>query len=274
MATPPRTPRTRPRQPPQPPPEYPEHLGFILAEEDALKSYLEQKVQLPLSSGVEDRLRVWYRYPDAAHATTYPFITLDLVGVEPALDLHTSEYELYPDSEQEEDTPSGTPTTKRLYDPSTSPVIDSTQWPGLKFRRAHYITYRLFYQVGLWCNNAIHDRLLTARMLRDVILPRPSWLLVPADQVWRRMEVIEWTGADIATQEGASKRIFRKIITLSIQTDIPQDSLADLDLQPYIQKLLLRMRETTTDTWMTGSDQPPSETTIPPTEWWEPITEA
>jgi hypothetical protein len=161
-----------------------------------------------------------------------------------------------------------------LYDPSTSPSIDADQYPGLFFRRAHYITYRLYYQVGLWTNNAVHDRMLTARMIRDVIGPRPKWLLVPADQVYRRLEFLDWAQADVATQEGASRRIFRKIITLSIQTDIPQDRLEDLELQPYIQKLLYRMQETVSGMWVTGSaNTPPSTTTHPPTEWWESIAE-
>jgi hypothetical protein len=261
--------RTRPRQPPTTPPNYPDHLGFILAEEDALKTYLENTVRLPVSSGTEELVRVWYRYPSAEHASTYPFITLDLIGVEPALDLHTSEYWLYPHCEHAESVPGAIPTERRLYDPGYSPRIDAQQWPGLFFQRRHYLTYRLYYQIGLWTKNAVHDRMLTARMLQKVILPRPSWLWVPADEVWRRMEVLDWSGADIATQEGADKRIFRKNITLSIQTDIAQDELWNLDLEPYIQKMLLRLKETTSDTYVLGQkDTPPEVTTVEPTEWW------
>ena len=80
-------------------------------------------------------------------------------------------------------------------------------------------------------------------------------MLKPADGVWKRMETISWASADIPTQEGASKRIFRKLYTISVQTDLPQDRLADLSLQPRIQKLLLRMTERTTGEQLTPEDQ-------------------
>jgi len=262
------TARTRPRQPPTTPPAYPDHVGFILAEEDALKTMLEQTVTLPDNKGDEQPVRVWYRYPDSATAITYPFLTLDLIGIEPAYDLWTSEYDLHPNMELAEESDTGTPVSPRTYDPSTSPQIAYGD-PLDFWKRKHYLTYRLIEQVGLWSKWANHDRLLSARMIRDIILPRPSWLFCPADGVWKRMEVLEWTPADIATQEGADKRIFRKMLTLSIQTDIPQDRLDNLALQPRIQKVLYRINERTTGTWLTGQEDTPTDvTTVEPTEWW------
>jgi hypothetical protein len=227
---------------PPPPPEYPDHIGFILAEEDALKQALEGLITVPDQRGQERKVRVWFRYPDPATTITYPFVTLDLVGIEPAYDLWHSEYRVYPDSEVEEDSNTGTVTGHRAYDPSTSPTIDYSQWPqGTYFWRRNYLQYRLFFQIGLWANNVAHDRIMTARMMRDIIMPRPSWLHCPADGVWKRMEPLGWSPADIPTQEGASKRIFRKMFNISVQTDLPQDRLEHLMLQPRIRSLLLRI---------------------------------
>jgi hypothetical protein len=205
---------------------------------------LEATVRLPDGRGTEKPVRTWFRFPDSATQITYPYITIDLIGIEPAYDLWHSEYALYRDSEVEEDSNTGEVSGHRLYDPSTSPNIGLTdQDPPDFFLRRNYLQYRLFFQLGLWCDNVAHDRILTARMFRDIVMPHPSWLHCPADGVWKRMETISWTPADIPPQEGASKRIFRKIYTISVQTDIPQDRLEHLTLQPRIKKLLLRMTD-------------------------------
>ena len=267
------TERTRPRQPPSTPPDEYEHLGFILAEEDALKRFLEQTVTLPDGKGSETPVRVWYRYPATEHTITYPFVTLDLIGIEPAYDLWTSFYYISPNDESSDvshDSITGETIDRRLYDPDTSPLIEPSQYPGKRLQRMHYRQFRLYYQIGLWSVNAYHDRLLSARMIRDIVLPRPFWLLVSADQVWRRLEVLEWVAADTVGQEGASKRIFRKMMTVSIQTDIPQDRLNSpefLDgLRPDIQKVLIRLKDTEGGEWLDPEQPPP--TTTDPTDGW------
>jgi hypothetical protein len=186
---------------------------------------LEATITLPDAERVEKPVRVWYRGPEPEHATTYPFVTIDLVGIEPAYDLWHSEYALYANSEVEENSDTGEVSGHRLYDPSTSKQIDYGD-PVNFFQRRNYLQYRLFYQLGLWANNAVHDRILSARIFRDIIMPHPSWLYCEADGVWKRMETLSWSNADLPSQEGASKRIFRKMFTISVQTDIPQDRLA------------------------------------------------
>lgn len=231
------------RAPPAPPPPvYPDHTGFILAEEDALKAMLEQTLTVPDQRRQERQVRVWFRFPETETAITYPMCTIDLVGIEPAYNLWHSEYRLYPGSEVEEDSNTGEVTGYRLYDPSTAPDLTADDYdPSKPFYRRNFLQYLLIFQIGLWANNVAHDRIMTARMFRDIIHPHPSWLHCPADGVWKRMELLSWAPADIPTQEGASKRIFRKMFTLSVQTDLPQDRLEDLSQQPRIQKLLLRL---------------------------------
>jgi hypothetical protein len=244
----------RPRSTTPQPPDYPEHIGFLLAEEDALMEMLKACVTLPDRTGKEQPVRVWFRLPDPETTVTYPYITIDLVGINPAYDLWHSEYPLYIDSEVEEDSNTGQVTGYRLYDPSTSPRIVAAD-PPLFFLRRNYLQYRLIFQLGLWANNIAHDRIMTARMFRDVIQPHPSWLHCPADGVWKRIEPMGWTPADIPTQEGAQKRIFRKIFTISVQTDLPQDRLVELSQQPRIQKLLLHMEDRDTSYQVVPDDQ-------------------
>jgi len=249
---------TRPRKAPPPnPPIYPDHIGFLLAEEDALKLHLEQTVTLPDGRANEKPVRTWYRFPDPATTVTYPYITIDLIGIEPAYDLWHSEYLLFKDSEVEEDSDTGQVSGHRLYDPSTSRQITTPQDqdPPAFFQRRNYLQYRLFFQLGLWCDNIAHDRILTSRMFRDIVMPHPSWLHCSADGVWKRMETISWSPADIPTQEGAAKRIFRKIYTISVQTDIPQDRIEQLVLQPRIQRLMLRMEDRRDGSQFTPEDQ-------------------
>ena len=253
----PRGPTVRSPRTPTPP----EHKGFILAEDDALKQLLEATLTAPDSGGTEKPVRVWYRFPDPEVQVTYPYCTIDLIGIEPAYDLWHSLYYLLPNSEIEENSDSGQVSGHRLYDPSTSPQTDYGDG-SLFFERMNFLPYRLFYQLSLWANNAFHDRLLSARMFRDIVHPHSSWLFCPADGAWKRMETLSWTPADLPSQEGASKRIFRKLFTISVQTDMPQDRLASLMLEPKIQKLLLRMSDRDTGTYFT-----PDKTT----DYWETI---
>jgi len=242
----------------------PEHKGFILAEDEALKLLVEQ-LTLPDGQGNEKAVRCWFRYPEPEVQITYPFATIDLIGVNPAYDLWTSLY--WQDLDEEVEFDSSKPelviTGHRLHDPSTAREI--TVPSGMTTTRVNYLAYRLIYQVGLWANNAFHDRLMTARMIRDIIHPRPSWLHCPADGVWKRMEVLGWAPADLPTQEGGSKRIFRKMITMSVQTEIPQDRIEDLEIIPFLRKVSAHVEDINT-----GDQLIPSELS----QYWETLHEA
>ena len=229
-------PRSRITAPTEPP-----HNTFILAEDEALKQLLERTVTLPDGKGIEQPVRVWFRWPDPGTQITYPFITIDLVGLNPAQELWESDYRLYLNSFWEEGLDGQLTGERRLYDPDTSPVTVNPD-PTKMFWRRNFLAFKLIYQVNLWANNVWHDRYLSARMIRDIIHPRPSWLSVEADGTFKRLETLGWTAADLPSQEGGSKRIFRKIYTLSVQTEIPQDTLdqARANSRTLIQKLLLR----------------------------------
>ena len=82
---------------------------------------------------------------------------------------------------------------------------------------------RLILQVSHFCRSALHDRYLTSIFMTDVLPVRP-FCIESVDDVWRRTERIGFQAADsIETTESGTKRIFRKIYTISMLTEIPQN---------------------------------------------------
>ena len=224
----------------KPTPDYPDSNQWLLAEDEALKNLLSG-LHVP---GTTKAVPVYFRFPEAERQIIYPFITLDLIGIEPAYDLWTSVFTLTEDAMLFEEATTAQPAYTGLYEPDVAPSIWNVPNvdldPSKPFRRANYLAYRLFYQITTWSKMFAHDRVLTAMLLRDIIQPRPSWLPMEADGTWRRMEVLGWQPADIPTQEGGVKRIFRKAITLSIQSEIPQDRLAYLTQRAAVERVALR----------------------------------
>ena len=72
-------------------PVYPAQNQWLLAEDEAFKDLCAQ-IQLPNDQGVLKPVPVWFRFPEAERQIIYPFITIDLIGIEPAYDLWTSIY--------------------------------------------------------------------------------------------------------------------------------------------------------------------------------------
>ena len=197
-------------------PNLQEHTGFILAEDEALKNYLSG-ITVPKSAQSTETVEVktWFRFPEGERQLSYPFITLDLLSVEPAYDLFTSVYQQ---------------DLNGLYQPSVSPTLPepdpSTDIGGLaSYSIPNYLPFRLVYQVMVHCRSSLHDRYLLSLFMTDVIQPRPFWLGVDADNTWRRIERVGFAQADMPeTTESGTKRIFRKVHTLSMLAEIPQSA--------------------------------------------------
>jgi len=130
-----------------------------------------------------------------------------------------------------------------LHEPSVSPSVWTAPVPpdpSKPLRRWNYLPYRLFYQITTWSKTFAHDRVMTAKLMRDIIMPRPNWLQVPSDGTWKRLESLGWSAADIPTQEGNIKRIFRKAFTVSVQTELPQDNIEHLIQVAHVRSVALR----------------------------------
>jgi hypothetical protein len=224
-----------------PPADYPETNQFLLAEDDALKNHLSGIVVPGDKPG--RTVPVYFRFPESERQIVYPFITLDLIGIDPAYDLWTSNYRYTETSMVFEDEETGAFAHNGLYEPSVSPSVWTAPVPpdpAKPLRRWNYLPYRLFYQITTWSKMFAHDRVLTAKLMRDIIMPRPNWLQVPSDGTWKRLESLGWSAADIPTQEGNVKRIFRKAFTVSVQTELPQDDISHLVQMAHIRTVALR----------------------------------
>jgi hypothetical protein len=233
---------------PTPPPSYPAVNQFLLAEDDALKGLIEG-IAVP-GDKVGRTVPVYFRFPETEKQLIYPFITIDLIGIDPAYDLWTSVYVQHEGSDVFEEETTGAYESNGLHEPSVSPSVwtaPNPPDPTKPLRRLNYLPYRLYYQITTWSKYFAHDRVMTAKLIRDVIMPRPSWLRVPSDGTWKRMESLGWSAADMPTQEGNVKRIFRKVFTLSVQTEIPQDNIEHLEQRAAVRTFALRGVITDTD---------------------------
>jgi hypothetical protein len=191
-------------------PDITAHTGFILAEDEALKKYLSG-ITVPVRPGEDDTVEVgvWFRFPESERQIRYPFITLDLLSVEPAYDLFTSVFQ---------------EPVEGLYMPSVAPSLPPLDEDGLTtYSVPNFLAFRLIYQVMVHARSSLHDRYLLSLFMTDVIQPRPFWLGVDADNTWRRIERIGFAQADIPeTTESGTKRVFRKVHTLSMLAEVPQ----------------------------------------------------
>jgi hypothetical protein len=190
------------------------HTGFLLAEDEALKSYLKGLTvpERPGSAKTQE-IGVWFRWPEGERQIKYPFITIDLIDVAPAYELWTSEYSLNTDS---------------LYWPSVSPSLGTVANPSTTRHYARpFLAFKLAYQISLHTRSVQHDRYLNSLFFTDYFPPRPFWIGVDADNTWRRCELVDYAQADMTeTTETGNKRIFRKVYTISMLAEIPQERLA------------------------------------------------
>jgi hypothetical protein len=189
------------------------HLGFILSEEEALKSWLTG-VKVPTRPGSTDytNVNVWFRWPEGERQISYPYITIDLLSVEPNYGLWTSTYIQDPNG---------------LYQPSVRPDLPPPPQDQV-YNIREYLAMDLVWQIAVYSRSALHDRYLTSIFTTDILPPRPFFITNPADDVARRVDRLAFQTADaMETTESGTKRIFRKLYTISMLTEIPQQRFFD-----------------------------------------------
>jgi hypothetical protein len=192
------------------------HQGFLLAEDEMMKDHLSD-ITVPGRASTDPTvpLGVWFRWPEGERQIRYPFTTIDLLQAEPAFDLFSSDYYL-----PEQD----------LYRPSVSPDIPDPAegWDVQSYALRNFLPFRLTYQVAVHARNALHDRYLHSIFRTDVFPPRPFWIWCATDETWRRTELSSMVAADTSeTSESGTKRIFRKVYTVNVLAEVPQDRILD-----------------------------------------------
>lgn len=200
--------------------------GFLLAEDEALKKRL---ATLTVTDDREQSrpVQVFFRYPDTETERTYPFITIEMIDIVHARNRQHSENELfYFNADGGATPPEGWETRPDAltYWPSESPDLSHlTNRDSFKILATNeFVPVDLVYQVSTYTRTALHDRQLTSTMLRKVFPFRRGSIHIEADNTDRRLEMLDWTTADLLDAEsGYRKRIFRKIYTLQMGAELP-----------------------------------------------------
>jgi hypothetical protein len=200
--------------------------GFLLAEDEAIK------VRLTGITVSDDRnatrpVKVFFRYPEAETERDYPFITIEMLDIVHAKNRQHSENELY----YYNTTGGGSVPANVVSAPNR---LD--YWPSISSNFSNFtdkndyqvlmtnefVPVDLLYQVSTFTRSALHDRYLSSIMLTKIFPFRRGSIHVPADNTDRRLELLDWSTADLLDPEaGYRKRIFRKVYTLQMSAELP-----------------------------------------------------
>ena len=202
--------------------------GFLLAEDAALKARFSTLTVSDDRNGARP-VQVFYRYPEAETERAYPFMTIEMIDLVHAKNRQHSENQLVyakPGIPQRSRFNNG-PTSmnywpSRLSDMSTITNIGTNEFVVSN----EFVPVDLVYQISTYTRTALHDRQLSSTMIRKVFPFRRSSIHIDADGTDRRMELLDWTTADLLDAEaGYRKRIFRKIYTLQMGAELPSSDL-------------------------------------------------
>lgn len=226
------------------------NAGFTLAEDAAVKNRLAN-LRVSDDRNADRKVQVFFRYPEGETERNYPFITIELIDIVFANDRQHSETDYYFTRDVALSASQQTQGTSIDYYPSEYDESDLANLAGPDgyIRMDQFVPVDLIYQISTYCRSQRHDRELSAYMLRHVFPFRRGYIHVPEDGTMRRLSILDWRTADLLDQEaGYKKRVFRKVITASVNAEIPQSNVYE------VQKVL-SVSGTVTDKQL-GSDVP------------------
>lgn len=199
--------------------------GFLLAEDAAIKNRFSGLTVADDRNGSRP-VQVFFRYPDGETERLYPFITIEMIDMTHALERQHSEVTLYASTSS---SASAQFTGPNAMDYWPSEHHDFTQYAGAGYsgaRANEFVPIDLLYQVSTFTRSALHDRQLTAQIMRFRTPLRWGSITIPEDDTVRRFDLLDWTTADLLDPEaGYRKRIFRKVYTLRMSAELPSTDL-------------------------------------------------
>lgn len=205
--------------------------GFTLAEDAALKNRL-QTVYVSDDREQQRPVKVFFRYPDGETEKTYPFITIELININHARNRQHSHVDYYYTNDSEVPSTRVSQYSSHLnYFPSEYDAVALAEIAGSDgfIHMEDFVPVDLTYQVSTYCRSQRHDRQMTAALLRYVFPLRRGFIEIPEDGTIRRCDLLNWRQADLLDQEaGYSKRIFRKVLTVQINAEIPQNDITSV----------------------------------------------
>lgn len=179
-------------------------MPFVLNEEAALKSLLSG-ITVSDSGNSSRPVGVFYGQPDKEiRQQSYPYITIDLVGISEETDRSHRGVVNIPNDTQY--IPEGVTSTNM-----------TVNYP---------IPVQLTYQVSTWARQPRHDRQIIAQLFSYGRLPfRFGQLSIPQDGTNRRVDMLGFSKRD--TTEG-EKRLFSNVYTIRISAEIFEDVLIQM----------------------------------------------
>lgn len=197
--------------------------GFLLAEDAALKARFSTLKVSDDRNGAR-AVQVFFRYPEAETERTYPFLTIEMIDIVHARNRQHSETQIvYPKVGVDDRADFLKSPDAMKYWPSRVSNMENITATGKDFIISNeFVPVDLLYQVSTFTRSALHDRQLSSQMLSTITPFRKGFIEVPEDGTIRRLDLLDWTTADLLDSEaGYRKRIFRKIYTLQMSAEIP-----------------------------------------------------
>lgn len=204
--------------------------GFLLAEDAALK---ERLTGITVTDDRENErpVQVFFRYPEGETERVYPFITIEMIDLIHARNRQHSENQLYYfNTSGGASAPTGwdkRPNALTYWPDESSNFSNFTNKNDYEILATNeFVPIDLVYQISTFTRSAFHDRQLSATILKKIAPFRTGSIMIPADGTSRRLEMLDWTTADLLDAEaGYRKRIFRKIYTLQMSAELPSDDV-------------------------------------------------
>lgn len=210
--------------------------GFLLAEDAAVKSRFSN-VSVSDDRDGERVAKVFFRYPEGEKEKEYPFITVENVGLSHNRALQHSEQQYYYSTSSS----ASLSATYINYFPSemTSTGLDAQMGANFYLRMDSFVPVTLIYQVATYARSALHDRQLTAKILRRVAPFRRGFIEVPEDGTIRRFDLISWNNSDLLDGKLATVREYLEKCTQSIcQQRYPHPILPGSSRSPLLLVIL------------------------------------
>lgn len=198
--------------------------GFLLAEDAAIKARFSNLTVSDDRNGARP-VQVFFRYPEGETERLYPFITIEMIDIIHALDRQHSEVSLYASTSSAASAQYEGPNVLEYW-PSYYEGFTQFAASAPLVRTNEFIPVDILYQVSTYARSALHDRQLSAQILRSVAPLRWGFIDVPEDNTIRRFDLLDWVTADLLDPEaGYRKRIFRKVYTLKMSAEITSTNL-------------------------------------------------
>jgi hypothetical protein len=210
--------------------------GFLLAEDEALKLRFTGLKVADDRNG-EREVQVFFRYPDGETERMYPFITIEMIDIVHARNRQHSVVDQY--GYKEGDDWADSPSSLTYYPSVSSTITVPEEVEYLK--TTEFTPVDIMYQVSTFTRSALHDRQLSAKLLYEVVPFRYNSIYIPADGTSRRLDLMDWTTADLLDPEaGYRKRIFRKVYTLQMTAEIPTSQFVGIKQATTINTTLVQ----------------------------------